>query len=214
MTDPLRFHGIISDPPWKFIVRSDRGAKKSAQSKYDCMTMDEIKALPIRDLAADNCLLWLWTTGPFLRISMDVLDAWGFVYKTSGVWNKVTKNGKPGFGTGYWLRSSSEPYIIATRGRPKIYSRRERSSFDGPLREHSRKPDEGVEQFCRMTITPRLEMFSRENRTGIDAVWGDETGLFGGGGNPTKLILPGDLSAPHPPQVRAERAAYECQPHA
>ena len=140
-----KFNGIIADPPWKFLVRSDRGLKKSAQAHYGCMTLDDIKALPVRDLAADDCLLWLWTTGPFLRISMDVLDAWGFAYKTSGSWNKITKHGKPGFGTGYWLRGSSEPYIIATRGRPKIYSRSERSSFDGPLREHSRKPDEGFD---------------------------------------------------------------------
>ena len=55
--------------------------------------------------------------------------------------------------------------------------------------------DEGFDQFCRMTIRPRLEMFSREHRPGIDSVWGDQTGLFGGGGDPVKLILPGDLSA-------------------
>ena len=191
--DLPRFHGIISDPPWKFLLRSDRGGRKSAQAHYDCMTLDDIKSLPVQKLAADDCLLWLWTTGPFLRIAMDVLDAWGFTYKTSGHWNKITKNGKPGFGTGYWVRTSSEPYIIATRGRPKIYSRSERSSFDGPLREHSRKPLEGIQQFCRMTIPPRLEMFSREHHDGIDAVWGNQTGLFGGTGAPRKLLLPGEL---------------------
>lgn len=187
-----RFNGIIADPAWKFILRSAKGEKKSPQAHYDCMTLDEIKALPVSDLASDNCLLWLWTTGPFMKLAMDVVDAWGFTYATCGTWNKITKHGKKAFGPGYWLRTSSEPYIIATRGSPRVYSRRERTSFDGPLREHSRKPEEGIAQFCRMTIAPRLEMFSRENHPGIDAVWGNQTGMLGGDGNPAKILLPGE----------------------
>jgi N6-adenosine-specific RNA methylase IME4 len=106
-----------------------------------------------------------------------LLPRWGFRFVTSGVWVKRTKTGKLAFGTGYRLRCASEPFLIATNGEPTT-ARNIRTVIEGPLREHSRKPDEAyVEAEKMFPNVARADLFSRKTRPGWDA-WGDEAGKF------------------------------------
>ena len=118
-----------------------------------------------------------------------IAERWGFVYKTMGVWNKTTSAGKQAFGTGYILRTSHEPFIIATRGEPKT-SRSVRSSFAAVRREHSRKPEMAY-QIAEKLLPKgrRVEIFSRANRAGW-SVWGDEVGKFDGEAPPDPAFKP------------------------
>ncbi|SIT11276.1 N6-adenosine-specific RNA methylase IME4 [Paracoccus saliphilus] len=141
------------------------------------MSLDDIAALPVSALASDNCVLWLWATNPLLREAFDIMDAWGFNRKTAGHWVKTTKHGKLAFGTGYILRCAGEPFLIGTRGSPKT-SRSVRPVIMGPVREHSRKPDEAFTEAERlMSDARRIELFSRQRREGW-ANWGNEVEKF------------------------------------
>lgn len=173
------FSMIMADPPWQFTHRSSAGVTvKSAGGQYDLMTLDDIKAMPVEALAADDAVLWLWATNPMLREAIEVLDAWGFSFKTAGHWAKFTRHGKQAFSTGYILRGAGEPFLIGTRGAPKT-TRSVRSVIIGLLREHSRKPDEAFAAAERlMPSARRIELFSREARPGWEA-WGNEIGKFG-----------------------------------
>lgn len=168
---------IMADPPWSFRTYSDKGHGKSAQTHYACLGGDAIRALPVADLAAPDCLLWLWATNPMLPQALETLAAWGFAYSTAGVWVKRTRTGRLAFGTGYRLRCSHEPFLIATRGKPRN-TRAVRSVVEGLVREHSRKPEEAFAAAeALMPDARRVELFSRARRPGWD-VWGDETDLF------------------------------------
>ncbi|WP_299558684.1 MT-A70 family methyltransferase [uncultured Sulfitobacter sp.] len=195
------FDLIMADPPWRFDNFSAKGEAKNPAAHYLCMDLDWIKTLPVRWLAGENCLLWLWATNPMLPQAIDVMAAWGFTFKTAGTWVKRTTRGRDAFGTGYVLRSSNEPFLIGAIGKPKT-TRSTRSTLptydeglqsladggawpmgtitiEGPLREHSRKPEEcfaAAEGL--MPDAQRIEVFSRTDRPGWSA-WGNETGTIG-----------------------------------
>lgn len=174
---PHSFDLIMADPAWTYRMYSEAGEAKSPQAQYRTMMIDEIKAMPVLDLASTDCLLWLWAVNPMLPQAIDVLRAWGFEFKTAGTWLKTTKNGKINFGTGYILRGSNEPFLIGTRGSPRT-AKNVRSGFTGLIREHSRKPEEAYAAAERlMPNARRLDLFSRTDRAGWTA-WGDETGKF------------------------------------
>lgn len=148
---PLFRYGLImADPPWQFLNWSKAGEKKNASAKYECRQMEWIKTLRVNDLAAKDCLLWLWATNPMLPEAIEVMRAWGFTFKTAGHWSKKTENGNQHFGTGYILRSAGEPFLIGVVGKPPTV-RNVRSVIEGVAREHSRKPEEGyvaAERLC------------------------------------------------------------------
>ena len=173
-----RFDLIMADPPWQFQTRSPKGiTAKGAGGQYQCRSLEWVKALPVQDLAADNCLLWLWATNPMLPQALEVVRAWGFTFKTAGHWAKRTRHGKLAFGTGYIFRCAGEPYLIGTRGKVST-TRAVRSVIEGPVREHSRKPDEAFAAAeALLPDARRLELFSRQARKGW-TVWGDEVGRF------------------------------------
>lgn len=174
---PSSFGLIMADPPWHFDLYSARGEEKSPQAQYRTMSIDQIARLPVGELAARDCLLWLWATAPMIDQQIGIAARWGFTFKTSGVWVKTTRHGKLGFGTGYVLRNCHEPFVIATRGSPRT-TRAVRSVIMAESREHSRKPDAAF--LAAEELVPdvaRLELFSREARRGWDA-WGDEAGKF------------------------------------
>jgi N6-adenosine-specific RNA methylase IME4 len=177
--EPGSYDFIMADPPWDFSNWSSKGERKNAKAHYRCLPIAEIKAFPVAELAAPNTLLWMWATNPMLDQQIDTLKAWGFDFKTAGTWVKTTVHGKIAFGTGYIFRSSSEPVLIGTRGSPKT-SRSVRSVLFGPVREHSRKPEEAfVAAEKLMPKARRVELFSRTDRSGWDT-WGDEVGKFEG----------------------------------
>jgi len=133
---------IAADPPWTFATWSQAGQGKSASQHYSTMSLEAIKDLPVADLAAPDCLLLLWATQAQIDQALDVMRRWGFTFKSVGTWAKQSRSGANwAFGTGYWLRSAAEFFLIGTRGRPKSQSRSERNLIVAPVREHSRKPD-------------------------------------------------------------------------
>ena len=168
---------IMADPPWRFDNWSAKGERKNASAKYDCMPLDDIKALPVADLAAPDCLLFLWATNPMLPQAFEVMKAWNFKFKTAGSWVKKTTHGKIAFGTGYVLRSANEPFLIGTIGKPKT-ARNVRSVIEGKVREHSRKPEEAFTAAENLIPSARrVELFSRQPRDGW-ATWGNEINKF------------------------------------
>lgn len=175
---PLRYRLILADCPWLFENYSEKGEHKSPSGQYSCMTLDDLKALPVSHLAAPDCLLVAWGTAPMLPQLLETVDAWGFRYITMGAWAKRARGGeKWSFGTGYWLRSALEPFILAAVGSPRIKARNVRNLIDAPVREHSRKPDEMHANLERLTDGPRCELFGREEREGWE-VWGNEKNKF------------------------------------
>ncbi|HMK89462.1 MAG TPA: MT-A70 family methyltransferase [Methylocystis sp.] len=174
---PLSFDVIAADPPWDFELRSAKGAKKSAVAHYATMSTADICALPVGQLAQRDCVLLLWATAPRLPEALDVMNSWGFAYKTMLIWRKTTPAGKVRVGTGYWARTMHEPVLIGALGSPAKASAFP-SLFDGVAREHSRKPDEFFDLVERCTTgARRLDLFSRQRRPGWTA-WGDETEKF------------------------------------
>jgi N6-adenosine-specific RNA methylase IME4 len=166
---------IYCDPPWTFQTYSNKGKGRSAEQHYNCMSLDDIKALPVGDLAAKECALFLWTTFPHLMQAREVIDAWGFTYKTGAAWVKRTRNGKKlAMGCGYWWRGNPELLLLATRGKigPKKRGAGGIALIEAPRREHSRKPDEAYECIERMVAGPYIELFARQKRDGWDQ-WGD-----------------------------------------
>lgn len=175
---PLFHYGlIVADPPWSYENWSKKGEYKNASAKYSCINLDAIKQLPVGHIAAPDCVLWLWATNPLLDQALEVMSAWGFQFKTAGHWSKKTAKGNQAFGTGYILRCAGEPFLIGTIGNPKT-AKNVRSVIEGPVREHSRKPDEAFDAAERLCgDVNRIELFSRQTRSGWD-VFGDEVGKF------------------------------------
>jgi N6-adenosine-specific RNA methylase IME4 len=142
------------------------------------MDLDWIRRLPIKDLVAEDAGLALWVYGPMLPEALDVMDSWGFHYKSDlFTWEKVTNAGDPAFGTGYYTRKSTEQLLYATRGRGlRRIDRGVSQCIRAPRREHSRKPDEVIEGLERLFgPVRRLELFARRQRLGWEA-WGNEVG--------------------------------------
>lgn len=164
---------ILADPPWKFRTRSEKGNGRAAP--YQTMDIDAIAALPVRDLAAKDCMLVMWTTAPFLDMSLGVLKAWGFGYSTCGTWTKLTGNGKPATGTGYYWRSSSELWLVGTRGAPgRARGLAIPNAIMERRREHSRKPDRLHRDLDLMYPgRPKCELFARRPFDGWDC-WGNQ----------------------------------------
>lgn len=174
------YAAILADPPWQFQTWSDLGKGRAPERHYrsGAMSTTEIMAMPVRDLAAADCVLFLWVTWPTIRLAFNVIDAWGFAYKTLAFdWIKTGRNGRPSFGLGYWTRSNSEPVLLATRGHPKRVHADVSQIILAERREHSRKPDCIHDRIERLVDGPYLELFARGRRAGWDA-WGDEVDKF------------------------------------
>jgi N6-adenosine-specific RNA methylase IME4 len=170
---------ILADPPWTFATYSRKGKGRSAEAHYDCMSLADIKALPVADWATPDCALFLWATDPSLPQALEVIEAWGFVYKTVAfTWAKTTKDGA-GFpiGCGYWTRANPEQCLLATRGRPQRISRSVRQLILAPRRAHSQKPEEVYERIEALVPGPYLEMFARERHPGWEVMESPETDI-------------------------------------
>ncbi len=140
------------------------------------MSADEICSLPVADIAAENSVLFLWTTFPNLQESFRVIEAWGYKYSTAAfVWVKRNKKAVSWFmGLGYWTRANAEICLLATKGKPKRISKSVRQIIDAPIEYHSKKPDETRERIVElMGDLPRIELFARQKTDGWD-VWGNE----------------------------------------
>jgi len=167
-----KYNVIVVDPPWpvKKIVRKVRPNQKP-ELDYITMTVEEIKNIPIRDIADDNAVLLLWTTHAFLKTAFDVLRTWGFKYQRCLTWDKA--NGVCFFG----FHHRTEFVLFGYKGKIEMYPRRKAipTLFSGKSMRHSAKPDE----FYKL-IEPlgerRIDIFARQERSGWD-VWGNEVNI-------------------------------------
>ena len=174
---------IYADPPWSYndrmIMTGIHGAIKGASSFYNTMSLEEIKNLPIKDIADKNCILFIWITMPLLPNVFEVIDAWGFKYKTCGfTWIKKTKQGKTHLGMGHYTRGNAELCLIATKGSIKIQNHSISQIIESEIEQHSKKPDiirDKIVELCG--DLPRIELFARKRTEGWD-VWGNEVDKF------------------------------------
>lgn len=176
---PLSFDLIMIDCPWRHETYSKAGVtSKSAGGQYDTMSMDEIAALPVAQLGRGHTVLWAWGTHAMIDQQIEMTRRWGFKFSTTGVWIKWTVNKKLAFGTGQRLRCASEPFIIATLGNP-LTAKTVRTVIEGPIRAHSRKPDEAYHAAEKLypAALHRADIFSRESRPGWQS-WGNEATKF------------------------------------
>ncbi len=157
------FKMIIADCPWRYSNNNNNGA---AEKHYSTMSVKELKALPVSDIADEHCVLLFWATMPLLPDALEVMNAWGFVYKSAMPWIKVHDLEKlnPTYGTGFWMRGNAELVLVGARpGTPAP-----RSPYLGLLSErfkHSRKPAH-LYEYAESFSGPRLEMFARDWREG------------------------------------------------
>jgi N6-adenosine-specific RNA methylase IME4 len=177
-----RFGVIYADPPWEFKVYSGKGKQRSAERHYDTASLDAIKSLPVETLAEDDCALLIWAVMPELAGALEVIQAWGFEYKTAAfLWVKATKNSKVvrldgaglHWGMGYWTRANAELCLLATRGSPTRLAMDVHQVVISPVGEHSAKPAEVRHRLERLLPGPYLELFGRRSSPGW-MVWGNE----------------------------------------
>lgn len=172
-----KYQIIYADPPWHFKVYSERGHNERYRGcPYPVMEKGDIEKLPIKDLADDNCILFLWGTYPNLLEAFSVITAWGFTYKTVGfTWVKQNPSGNGyHFGLGYWTRANPEICLIATKGKPKRVNCNVANLIISPRRKHSQKPEEIKNRIIQLVgDLPRIELFARQKTEGWD-VWGNE----------------------------------------
>ena len=170
-------HGVIyADPPWYFKTYSNKGKDKSPERHYPCMSISDIIRLPVGDLAKDDAVLLMWVVDPLLDKAFEVIDAWGFKYKTVGFTLAKTNRTKMGFftGLGYWTRGNPEMCLLATRGKPKRLNKSIPQLVVDQRREHSRKPDRIRNDIVQLIgDVPRVELFARQKVQGWDC-WGNE----------------------------------------
>lgn len=190
---PGPFGCLLVDPPWGFETYGGERATphRTDVDHYATMSADELKALPVADIAAKDCALFMWVVSSHLAESIELARAWGFGFKTIAfVWAKTTKEPTSNqfglfppvkaahrLGMGYWTRQQAEICLMFTRGKPKRLSMGVRQIIEAPRREHSRKPDETHDRIQSLVAGPYLELFAREPREGWE-VWGNQTAKF------------------------------------
>ena len=177
-TGEKKYRTIYADPPWQFQNRTGKVAPEHKRlNRYETMTLDDVKALPVADAADEKCHLYLWVPNALLPDGLEVMKAWGFEYKTNIIWEKVRHDGMPdGRGVGFYFRNVTEMLLFGIRGgknRTLDPARSQVNLIRTMKREHSRKPDEIVPIIEACSPGPFLELFARGDREGWD-MWGNQ----------------------------------------
>lgn len=173
-----KYKTILADPPWQFQNRTGKVAPEHKRlNRYPTMTLEEIKALPVQEVADENSHLYLWVPNALLIEGLEVMKAWGFQYKTNIIWEKVRNDGEPdGRGVGFYFRNVTEILLFGVRGtnvRTLSPGRSQVNLIRSKKREHSRKPDEMIDLIERCSAGPYLELFARGQREGW-TMWGNQ----------------------------------------
>lgn len=176
--DGRKYRTIYADPPWQFQNRTGKVAPEHKRlTRYETMPLDDIKSLPVADLADDKSHLYLWVPNALLPDGLEVMKAWGFEYKTNIIWEKVRHDGNPdGRGVGFYFRNVTEILLFGIRGeknRTLDPARSQVNLIRAMKREHSRKPDEVIPIIEACSPGPYLELFARGDREGWD-MWGNQ----------------------------------------
>lgn len=173
-----RYRTILADPPWQFQNRTGKVAPEHKRlNRYPTMSLAEIKALPVQEVADDNCHLYLWVPNALLVEGLEVMKEWGFQYKTNIIWEKIRNDGAPdGRGVGFYFRNVTEILLFGVKGknvRTLSPGRSQVNLIRSKKREHSRKPDEVIDLIERCSEGPYLELFARGVRDGW-TMWGNQ----------------------------------------
>ncbi len=172
----MKYSIIYADPPWDHI--SWKNGSRRPSLHYPVMSLDEIKNLPILEISSPDCWLFLWATYPHIPEALEVISAWGFLYKTVAfTWVKRNKK-KPSWfwGCGSYTRANAEICLLAKKGKVKRVSASVHSIIDSPISEHSRKPEEAKKRILELCgDLPRIELFARRRSKGW-SVFGNEVG--------------------------------------
>jgi N6-adenosine-specific RNA methylase IME4 len=162
------FGAILADPPWRFSNRTGKMAPEHKRlNRYDTLSLEEIKEIPVSLAAAENSHLYLWVPNALLQEGLEVMKAWGFKYKTNIIWHKIRKDGGPdGRGVGFYFRNTTEIVLFGTRGRLRTLKpgRTQVNIIKTQKQEHSRKPDALYEIIENCSPGPYLELFARGTR--------------------------------------------------
>lgn len=177
-----KYTTIYADPPWQFQNKTGKvGPEHGRLHRYDTMTLDDIKALPVADFAEERAHLYLWIPNAMLPDGLAVMQAWGFQYKSNLIWEKVRKDGGPdGRGVGFYFRNVTEMLLFGVKTRKKSETFRTLAPARSQVnlirtmkREHSRKPDEFYDLIEACSPGPYLELFARGERDGWTC-WGNQ----------------------------------------
>lgn len=167
-----KYQIIYSDPPWSYRDKALAG-NRGAGCKYQVQENSWINNLPVSQIADDNCALFLWVTMPKLSECWELIEKWGFKYKTVAfTWVKQNKKTPSWFwGMGNWTRANAELCLLATKGKPKRIDAGVHSIIATPIRKHSQKPDEVRDKIVQLLgDLPRIELFAREKTDGWDSI--------------------------------------------
>lgn len=173
-----KFGTILADPPWQFQNRTGKMAPEHKRlNRYGTMELSEILAMPVANLASEPAHLYLWVPNALLPEGLQVMQAWGFQYKSNIVWHKIRKDGGPdGRGVGFYFRNTTELVLFGTRGknaRTLAPGRSQVNIIKTMKREHSRKPDELYKIIEACSPGPFLELFARGSQSGW-STWGNQ----------------------------------------
>lgn len=175
-----KYNTIYADPPWQFQNRTGKVAPENKKlMRYETMSLADIKALPVDKIAGEKAHLYLWVPNALLPAGLEVMDAWGFEYKSNIVWEKIRKDGGPdGRGVGFYFRNVTELLLFGIKkksapNRTLPPARSQVNILRTMKREHSRKPDEIIPIIESCSQEPRIELFARGTRSGWD-MWGNE----------------------------------------
>ena len=173
-----KFATVLADPPWQFQNRTGKMAPEHKRlQRYPTMSLQEIKDLPVEAIIADTAHLYLWIPNALLAEGMQVMEHWGFTYKTNIIWYKIRKDGGPDRrGVGFYFRNVTEMILFGVRGknaRTLPPGRSQENIISTRKREHSRKPDEQYDLIEACSPQPRIELFARGPRKGW-FVWGNQ----------------------------------------
>lgn len=173
-----RFKTILADPPWQFQNSTGKVAPEHRRlMRYGTMSLDDIKAMPVAGLCEATAHLYLWVPNALLPEGIEVLNAWGFKYKSNIIWHKIRKDGgSDGRGVGFYFRNVTEMLLFGVRGpnaRTLPPGRSQVNMLQTRKREHSRKPDEQYQLIESCSPGPYLELFARGVRQGWRC-WGNQ----------------------------------------
>lgn len=171
LSTKTKYPVIYADPPWRYENPPMGAGNRSIENHYPTMTLEEVCAMPVADLATDDAILYLWATAPKLAECFKVIDSWGFEYRTNLVWDKEK------IGMGYHARNQHELLLVCKRGQiPPPEAGKQPSSVHREARgKHSAKPEFYYEMIeAAYPQLPKIELFCRTPREGW-AVWGNQS---------------------------------------
>lgn len=178
-----KYNIILADPPWKYRDKRDNAGKNNptgaggATKHYNCMDIEDIKSLDVKNICEDNCYLFLWVTSPFMKKGLEVLESWGFTFITIPfVWikmrNDMSEPRKDGIGN--YTLNNAEYILLGRKGKYWRNSTKVKQVLLHPKLKHSEKPEEIKNRILELCgDLPRIELFSRKKTNGWD-VWGNE----------------------------------------